>query len=137
VEHRVNADQVLLQLGISGAVLFVAYKIALVVLRNWREAESERTAAYAKAEDQRTTALAAGFMSLSGKLDQHHTLDIESHRELGQDLAQIKGALGVREDLTPVNVPIPVGPQPTGTHRRTPAGGLRLPRPGSHHDKDG
>lgn len=124
-------EQLLLQLGISGAVLFVGYRIALVLLRNWREAEKERTKALADG----FKGLIDSFTAIVAKVDAHHTLDIESHRELGEGLAEIRGKLDearwYRDEFTPVGPP-PAPPR----HTATPARGVRSPRPGTHHDED-
>ena len=38
-----NIEQLGLQLGIAGLVLLIGYKLAVLLIRNWREAEKERT----------------------------------------------------------------------------------------------
>jgi hypothetical protein len=128
-------EQLLLQLGISGAVLFVGYQIALVLLRNWREAEKERTQALSHG----LKALVDSHATIGAKVDGHHTMDIESHRELGEGLVAIQTKLDearwYREEFTPVNQPIP-------TRTNTPARGVvttagtRHPRRGTHHDEE-
>ena len=93
-----NSEQLLLQLGISGAVLFVGYRIALVLLRNWQEAEKERTKALADG----FTGLVTSLADIVRKVDDHHTVDLESHRELGEQLVEINTKLNVAYGLTPV-----------------------------------
>ncbi len=132
-----NTEQLLLQLGISGAVLFVGYRIALVLLRNWREAEKERTKALADG----FKGLIDSFATIVTKVDGHHTMDIESHRELGEGLVAIQTKLDearwYRDEFTPV------GPIPKPRTSATPAKGVattpgvRIPRRGTHHDGEG
>ncbi len=123
-------EQLLLQLGISGAVLFVGYRIALVLLRNWRESEKERT-----------QVLADGFTSLVNKVDAHHRADIESHREMGEQLIEIRTKLDearwYRDELTPVGVPPPMPRSATPAKGVAVTVGTRLPRRGTHHDGEG
>jgi hypothetical protein len=83
-----------LQLGIGGALLFVVWQLAAMALRNWREVEAQRLDVYAKAEEQRTNTIAAGFATLTGKVDTHTTADLASHQALATGIAEIKGALG-------------------------------------------
>lgn len=88
--------QAFLQLGIGGALAFVFWKLGSKFLDNQRASESERTAVYAKAEADRTAVVASGFATIN-----------ESHRKLGEGIATIKGALGVR---TPAyGVPVVTG----------------------------
>lgn len=131
-----NSEQLLLQLGISGAVLFVGYRIALVLLRNWRESEKERTQTLAEG----FTGLVNSFADLVRKVDAHHTADLESHRELGEELRAVNTKLDearwYRDEFTPVGVPPPK--RPATPVRGVPATpGVRIPRRGTHHDGDG
>ncbi len=126
-------EQLLLQLGISGAILFVVYRVELARMRNRREEEKERTKALADG----FKGLIDSFASLVAKVDGHHTMDIESHRELGEAIVEVRTKLDearwYRDEFTPVNQPIP-------TRSNTPAKGVaatagtRLPRRGTHHD---
>lgn len=84
-------EQLLLQLGVAGALLFVVYKIALVVIDRW-----------SKAEEARTKVLADGFVSLVNKVDNHHNADIASHREMGEALVEVNTKLDTAFGLTPV-----------------------------------
>lgn len=117
-----DLEQVGLQLGISGLLIYAGVKIALILIANWREAEKERTAA-----------LAAGFTALVNKVDTHHTSDIESHRDMSNGIAELKGKLETiegwqeRSDVKPI-------PQKPKT--QTPVRGIRAPRPGTHHDEE-
>jgi hypothetical protein len=82
----VNFEQIALQLGVSGAIVYVVWKVATLLIEKWSIAESERT-----------RSIAAGFAAITGKVDQHHTADLRSHQELGEGIAEIRGLLG-RDD---------------------------------------
>lgn len=85
-------------------------------------------------EDKKADAMATALTSLSGKVDAHHTLDIESHRELGEGIAEIKGQLeGARWYREEVTNPGTAPPVPT----RTPPRGVRAPSRGQFHDEEG
>ncbi len=75
-------EQVALQLGISGVLIYAFVKVALVFISNW-----------SKAEEARTKALADGFSALISKVDNHHTNDIQSHTGLATGIAEIRGKL--------------------------------------------
>lgn len=68
-----NIEQVGLQLGIAGFVLAIGYKLAVLLIKNWRETESERTAIMADQFSNITSSvqrLAEGQAHMHGKLDQ-------------------------------------------------------------------
>lgn len=77
-----NVEQVGLQLGVAGLLIYSGVKVALLLIANWREAEKERT-----------KALADGFTGLIGKLDAHHTSDLQSHQAMATGIAEIKTTL--------------------------------------------
>lgn len=83
-------------------------------------------------EDKKADAIVTAVTGLSTKIDTHHTLDLESHRELGEGIAEIKGQLEgarwTREELT--------NPGASAPTRRNPNVGLRAPSRGGHHDGD-
>lgn len=58
-------SNLIVQLGISALVLFVVYKIGMVLVVNMRTADSERTIAMAKAEADRTMAIREGFTAVA------------------------------------------------------------------------
>jgi hypothetical protein len=82
----VKFEQIALQLGISGAVLFVAWKVAILLIEKWSQAETDRT-----------KAIGEGFAAITGTVAQHHTADLRSHQELGEGIAEIRGLLS-RDD---------------------------------------
>lgn len=96
-----NLENLIIQLGISGAVLVVGARLASQIIRQWREVE-----------DKRTDAMAVGFARVVDKVDDHHTADIQSHAEMAAQLARIETrqdfhaetpARGVRLVRTPTN----------------------------------
>lgn len=119
-----NWQNLIIQLGVSGLIVYGGIRIALLLIDRWSVAEAART-----------KAITEGFTGLGGKVDLHHTADIESHRELGEGIAEIRGKLDearwYRDEFTPVGPP-PAPPRRTAT----PARGVRSPRPGTHHDED-
>ena len=84
-----NLYQVALQLGIAGLVVAVGYKIALVLIRSWREAEKERT----KAIGDGLTAIAGAVQAQAGILQTHATADIKSHGEITDRVSRLEGKL--------------------------------------------
>ena len=112
--------QLVLQLGIAGAMLFIGWKIATLLIEKWSIAEAART-----------KEIAEGFARVTGRVEAHHTADIQSHGELARGIAEIRGRLDEarwhREEFTPIG-PIPQPPMRSS--------GLRSPRPGTHHDED-
>lgn len=86
-----NVEQLALQLGLAGLLLLIGYRIAMLLISNWREAERERTAA-----------LAIGFAALVNKVDVHHTSDLESHRDMADGIAGLNGKLDAAMGWTPV-----------------------------------
>jgi len=133
----VNLDpgQLILQLGLAGAILFVVRQLASKAMDQAAAAEAARTRTLSESEAARTKAITEGFAAITGRVEAHHTADIQSHGELAKGIAEIKGQLDEarwhREEFTPIG-PIP---QPV---RRAPSvpNGVRLPRPGKHHDED-
>ena len=74
--------QVDLQLGIFGLVVSVGYKIALVLIRAWREAERERTKVIG---DQ--------FAAIVASVDSRAQADIASHGALTDRVSRLEGEL--------------------------------------------
>jgi hypothetical protein len=88
----------IIQLGISGLVVFAGYKIAILMINHWSQAEAERTKAGATAEQARTHEIAQGFRA-----------DVEAHQVLSgymnqqtQILSRLEGKFDAAFDLTPV-----------------------------------
>lgn len=88
-----NVWQVVVQLGVSGLVVFVAYKLGMALIDRW-----------ATAELARAKATAEGFAALVGKVDAHHTADIQSHAAMGAQLAGISARLDERRHTPPSGV---------------------------------
>lgn len=106
-----NLEQLGIQLGIAGFVLLIGYRIALVLIKNWRETEAERT-----------QAIAAGFSTLTGKVDAHHTQDLQSHQQLATGIARFDAKLDAVLDGQERSG---VGPPPQPPRRaQTPAQGV-------------
>ena len=82
-------------------------------------------------EDKKADAMASALTSLSGKIDAHSILDIESHRELGEGIAEIKGQLEgsrwYREEKTNPGTEPPT--------RRNPNAGVRQPTRGYNDEE--
>jgi hypothetical protein len=110
------------QFGLPGVMLLAIIGIAKLWLASHEKLELERI----KVEDKKADAMTAALTSLSGKLDSHHTIDLQSHRDLGEGIARIEGALGFRHEPTPVGG----GTFPETGERRTPSayGPQRPPR---------
>jgi hypothetical protein len=95
---ELNWGQIILQLGISGAIVYVVYRIAIKGMETQREAERERTKAFAEAEKERTQAIREGFAA-----------DIAAHDalakvvgKLSSQFSRIEGRIDTFFELTPV-----------------------------------
>lgn len=66
-----DAQQIVVQLGIAGLLIVVGFKIAMVFIDRW-----------AKTEDKKTEALTAGFKAIADRVDAHTQLDMASHTAL-------------------------------------------------------
>jgi len=91
-------QQLIIQLGISGLIVFVGYRIAMRLIDRWTQTESERTKVWATAEDARTKTIQDGFKS-----------DIDAHNEITKAitkqvsvLSRLEGKVDAAFDLTPV-----------------------------------
>lgn len=84
-------------------LLGVVYLLGVQLIKGWRETERERTAAMAKSLEAITGALA----SLGGKVDAHHTIDIESHAEMATALGRIEKAQDVAQAQADRNSRVP------------------------------
>jgi hypothetical protein len=101
----VSLEQLFLQLGIAGALVFVGWKVSTLLIEKWSVGEAART-----------KAIAEGFAAITGKVDAHHTADLQAHAELGESVANIRGLL-TRED-SPVKRKTPVRGVATGFYSR-------------------
>lgn len=93
-----DPKQILVQLGIAGLLVVVFYRVAVLLIANWREAEKERTAA-----------IAAGFSSVTASISVHHHADVAGHERMADGLGEVQQAvvrveakLDTLADLTPV-----------------------------------
>jgi hypothetical protein len=76
------------ELSPFAALIAVVYLLGVQLIKGWREAEQQRTASTTESMKAITGALTA----LVGKVDQHHTADIESHAEMATQLGRIEKA---------------------------------------------
>lgn len=100
-----NIEQVALQLGIAGLIIFVGYKIVQEFLERWSKVEEGRQ----KEEGRRTDVLEKGFGSIVEKVERHATTDLQSHTDLSTRIARFEGKLDEvlnwqeRTPVTPVH----------------------------------
>lgn len=76
----------------------VVFKLGIRSIDAWERTQGERT----KVEDKKADAMSTALTSLSGKVDAHHTLDIQSHAELSNGIAGLDSKLDTALGLTPV-----------------------------------
>lgn len=126
-----NWSNIVVQLGISALVLFVVYKIGMLLINRNAESTKERNRIYADAEKERTIAIKEGFAA-----------DMSAHQQIAvamQTLSnynnRIEGKLDTVLDLTPVrgilrmqdiNPSIADDLPATQPKKRTPASGIPL-----------
>lgn len=102
-----NPEQLLLQLGLAGAILFVVYKLGMKWLDKWAEGEKAKNAT-----------LADGFAAITTSVNTHSAADVASHEKLSASVAahreqtvafhnRIEGKLDAALDLTPRPQEIP------------------------------
>ena len=94
--------------GLPGIMLGVLVLIA----NNWIKSNERIRMREIDVEDRKADTFATSITSLAGKVDAHHTADIQSHNQLGQDIAEIRGKLDEAigwQERTPVehNTPRP------------------------------
>lgn len=104
-----NWYQLILQLGISGAVLFVGYQLGLKVIAAWTTGERDRNTSWAKAEADRTLAMAKAESERTASIQAGFSADIAAHQAmtavvtaLSNQFFRIEGKLDTVLDLTPV-----------------------------------
>lgn len=93
-----SPEQIVLQLGIAGLIVWVGYKIAMKWLDRWSESEREKNAS-----------IAEGFKSITTSVGNHSIADIashdrlaESHAEMREAVVRVEAKLDTLADLTPV-----------------------------------
>ncbi len=110
---------ILTNLGLPGVMLGILFFIA----RAWI-ASNERTQMKAlEVQDKKADAFAASLNVLGGKIDAHHTADIQSHQALATGIAELRGQVSEAinwQERTPVEQPVPraagtYGPQRPGS----------------------
>ena len=112
--------------GLPGLMLMFAWLIA----KTWI-ASSERVAMEkVKVEDKKADAVVSAMTSLSGKIDSHHTADIQSHTALAVGIGELRGKLDEVLDRGHT----PVGGVPTVDERRSSEYGLPR-RPSTRNDR--
>jgi hypothetical protein len=105
--------------GLPGLMLIVIAYIAKLWIASNERVQMDRT----KVEDKKADAMTAALASLSGKVDAHHTADLEAHGEMSAASARIESKLDAVHGFTPVRgVPSP------------PRRSERPPSRGHHHD---
>lgn len=105
-----NPEQLMLQLGLAGALLYVVFKVAMRFIDRWAESEKEKN-----------TAIASGFEAITTSVNNHSAADIASHQKLADAHGQLREVvvrmdekLDVLADVTPV----------TPIRRQTPGSGV-------------
>ena len=93
-----NWENLVIQLGVAGAVLLVAYKLALVLIHKWSEGDKARTEAHTVSERDRTAAIAAGFAQIMAG---HGSL-LERAQSIERGIDRLDVKVSTAMDLTPV-----------------------------------
>ena len=91
-----DLEKLAVNFGLPGLMLVAI----IVVIREWMKS-SERVEAgkrtveleRCKIEDKKADAMAAALTSLSGKIDMHHTVDLQSHQSIATEVAELHGKL--------------------------------------------
>lgn len=129
--------QLLLQLGIAGALIFFGTQVAQLLIKNWRSAESERIISQRASESERTTAIAAGFSgmasavsALTSSVNTHAAADLQSHITMASEIAELRGQITEAlawQDRTPTVSPPPI-PMPPHLPQQHPVVNVAEPR---------
>lgn len=85
--------------GLPGLMLVGIYMIARFGIAAWERISMERV----KVEDKRADATVAALTSLSGKIDNHHTDDLQSHQDMAEGIANLHGKIDGVLGNTPVH----------------------------------
>lgn len=119
-------ESLLTNFGIAGALLLCIFILGKLWIASNERVQMERVKVddkRADAEGKKADAFTTAITTLSGKVDNHHTLDIQSHGEIKSGISEIRGKLdeAIRiERATPVE----------GVQIR-PSGGYGPGRPGT------
>ena len=79
---NLNPEQIVLQLGLAGLIVWVVYKLAMRALDRWHEAETAKTAA-----------IADGFKAVTTSVNTHSAADIASHNRLAESHGEVREAI--------------------------------------------
>lgn len=113
--------------GLPGLMLVVFGYVALTLGKLWISSAERTKVEEIKVEDKKAEAMTSALTSLSGKIDSHHTTDIQSHQSLAVGIGEIKGKLDEAinwQDRTPIEgVPRPTGLY--GVRAKTSPGGVK------------
>jgi hypothetical protein len=88
----------IIQLGISGLVLYVVFRIGMRLIDHQSRTDSERTAAMAKSDSERTEAIRQGF---AADIAAHNAIT-DVMRKMQNQNYRMEAKLDVVLDLTPV-----------------------------------
>lgn len=91
-----NLGPLFLQLGIAGAVLFVGYRIAVLLIGHWSANEAAKVGVLARAEADRTQVIANGFAQITATTTTSMELLATLHTKFDEHIstkAAIKQAL--------------------------------------------
>jgi len=106
--------------GLPGVMLAIIYALIRLQMQSneriesgKREVEKEKV----KVEDKKADAMAAALTSLSGKIDAHHTNDLQSHEKMSSELANLHGKIDTIAGLTPVRG-VPQVEPPSGYYQQ-------------------
>lgn len=85
--------------GLPGLMIVALIYVMKMWLASTERIELEKV----KVEDKKADAMAAALTSLSGKIDTHHTSDLQSHTEMSGDIRELHGKIDqALIDRTPV-----------------------------------
>lgn len=86
--------------GLPGLMLVAIVYIVKAWLASNERVELERV----KVEDKKADAMASALTSLSGKIDTHHTVDLQSHQEMSNGIFELHGKIdqALSDRATPV-----------------------------------
>jgi hypothetical protein len=100
--------------GLPGLMLLaIVTLIRLWMASNERIEQGKRAVEVekVKVEDKKADAMASALSSLSGKIDAHHTNDLQSHADMASGIANLHGKIDqALVDRTPVEMPRRVTP---------------------------
>jgi hypothetical protein len=109
-----DIEKIAINFGLPGVMLFAIVSLIKLWMTSTERIEAGKRAVElekVKVEDKKADAMASALTSLSGKIDAHHTNDLQSHQEMASEIANIHGKLDQAIiDRTPVEMPRRVTP---------------------------